>query len=131
MCPLMLAYYLDQSCSVGNRCMLLFLFSSICFLLTVGYHLQLQIPVWPCCLYQRLHGLLEKVMEGERERGEAGGVGEKGRILRDRMSRKICKLSDSVFLYRSFNTLHHYTWETKGQPTKSGTFAIFSYYKCL
>ncbi len=39
--------------------------------------------------------------------------------------RKICKLSHSVFLYRSFDTSHQYTWETAGQPTKSGNLDFF------
>lgn len=61
--------------------MLWFLFSSICFLLTVGYHLQLQMPDWRCCLYQRKITWIIRESEREGERGEAGGVGGKGRVL--------------------------------------------------
>lgn len=39
--------------------------------------------------------------------------------------RKICKLSHSVFLYRSSDTSHQYTWETEEQPTKSGNLDWF------
>jgi len=59
----------DQSCFVGHWVMLWFLFWS-CFLLTVGYHLQLQMPVWPFCLHQRIiawMGLLESERGRESE----------------------------------------------------------------
>jgi len=38
-----------------------------------------------------MDGIIRK-WERERERGEAGGVGGKGRVLRDRMSKEICQI---------------------------------------
>ncbi len=81
LCPLMLMLLVDHSCFVGHWVKLWFLFSSICFLLTVGYHLQLQLPDWPCCLHQRKIPWIIRESEREGERGEAGGVGGKGRVL--------------------------------------------------
>lgn len=80
----------DDSCGsvmfCGTMGHVRLLFSSISLLLTVGYHLQLHIPVWPCCLHQRKITWIIRESERGRERGEAGGVGGKGRVLRDRMS---------------------------------------------
>lgn len=58
---------------------------------TVGYHWQLQMPAWPCCLHQKNNYMARIIRESERGR-KRGGVGGKGRVLRDRMSRKICQI---------------------------------------
>lgn len=130
LCHLMFMIHVDQSCFVGHWVMLWFLFCS-CFLLTVGYHLQLQMPVLDILFTSKnnyMDGIIRK-WERERERGEAGGVGGKGRVLRDRMSRKICQIQ--CFSTEALTPRIITPGKPRNSPLNQVILLFFSYYKSL
>lgn len=106
--------------------MLWFLFCS-CFLLTVGYH-NASLYILFTSKNNYMAGIIRK-WERERERGEAGGVGGKGRVLRDRMSRKICQIQ--CFSTEALTPRIITPGKPRNSPLNQVISLFFSYYKSL